>query len=207
MARSDRQAHWQGVYTTKLENEVSWFQECPDISFEMIRTAGLAPGSAIVDIGGGASRLVDVLIADGFDVTVLDLSEAALSAARLRLGDNASLAQWIVADVTTWEPPHQYNLWHDRAAFHFLTEQTDRVAYVARLKKALGPGGQAIIGTFAMDGPERCSGLPIMRYDAQRLGEALGDRFALIETRSEEHRTPWHSTQRFQFSRFAFAGG
>ena len=202
MTDQDRQAHWQGVYTTKAENEVSWFQDSPDISFELIRSAGLAQGSAIIDVGGGASRLVDKLLEHEFDLTVLDLSEAALTVARSRLGQKADTVRWIATDVTTWTSSYVFDLWHDRAAFQFLTEEEDRAAYISRLTQALRPGGYAVIGTFALDGPARCSGLPVMRYDARSLRAVLGDRFDLAETRSDIHQTPWGSKQRFQFSRF-----
>ena len=118
------------------------------------------------------------------------------------LGSASARVDWIVADVTTWQPQRRYDIWHDRAAFHFLTEPADRAAYIARLGQALVPAGQAIIGTFALDGPEKCSGLPVQRYDAASLAETLGSDFRLMETRHEIHRTPWQSTQAFQFSRF-----
>jgi len=138
-------------------------------SLALIAEIGAKPGSAIIDVGGGASRLVDHLIEQGFrDVTVLDLSAAALEAAKARLGDRADKAHWRVADATNWEPTRSYDVWHDRAAFHFLTESRDRDAYLARLKQALKIGGYVIIATFALDGPEKCSGLPVMRYDAAR---------------------------------------
>ncbi len=172
-----RQAHWQNVYTRKSENEVSWFQENPAPSLELIAQVGATPASAIIDIGGGASRLVDNLIDRGFDdVTVLDLSEAALEAAKARLGTRADQVHWIVADATIWEPQKAYDIWHDRAAFHFLTEEGDRAAYLARLERAVKVGGYAIIATFALDGPERCSGLPVVRYDPASLGQTLGPR-------------------------------
>ena len=148
-----RQAHWENVYSTRGEREVSWFQERPALSLELIRAAGATARSFVIDIGGGASRLVDALVAEGFDsVAVLDLSEAALAATKARLGDKAAKVTWIVADVTTWEPSQRYDVWHDRAALHFLTDAADRAAYVARLARALRPGGHAIIGTFALDG-------------------------------------------------------
>jgi len=193
--------HWQDVYTTRRETEVSWFQAAPSLSLELIQSVGALGQAAIVDIGGGASRLVDALLDRGCrDVTVLDVSEAALSAARVRLGDRAAQVQWIAADVTRWDPPRQYDLWHDRAAFHFLTDANDRAAYVERLGRALRSGGHAIIATFAADGPERCSGLPVVRYDAAMLAAALGNRFALVESRREDHLTPMGTTQRFQYS-------
>jgi SAM-dependent methyltransferase len=203
MSTEDRHDHWQKVYTSKGENEVSWFQESPAPSLELIERAGANPASDIIDIGGGASRLVDALIERGFSaVTALDLSEAALATAKARLGARAKRVQWVAGDVTIWEPRQSYDVWHDRAAFHFLTEARDRAAYLSRLKKCLKPGGHAIIATFALDGPERCSGLPVMRYDAASLAEMLGEEFTLVETRRHLHSTPWHSTQQFQFSIF-----
>jgi SAM-dependent methyltransferase len=203
MQSESRQAHWQNVYTKKGENEVSWFQENPAPSLELIAQIRAPPASAILDIGGGASRLVDHLIDLGFqDVTVLDLSEAALEAAKARLGSLAAQVHWIVADATVWEPQKAYDVWHDRAAFHFLTEDRDRAAYVARLERALKMGGYAIIATFALDGPERCSGLPVVRYDPASLGQTLGRAFQLVHTRRHAHATPWGSDQSFQFSVF-----
>jgi SAM-dependent methyltransferase len=199
----DRQAHWENVYATKREDEVSWFQENPVLSLDLIDAAGATRESRIIDIGGGESRLVDVLLQRGFRLlTVLDLSETALAAARARIGDEARNVEWIVADVTKWTPSRQYDIWHDRAAFHFLTDPDDRAAYVSRLKSALRPGGQAIIGTFALDGPEKCSGLPVQRYDGASLQTTLGSEFTILEQRREAHTTPWGSTQSFQFTRF-----
>jgi 2-polyprenyl-3-methyl-5-hydroxy-6-metoxy-1,4-benzoquinol methylase len=201
MSDVSRKAHWENVYSTKGENEVSWFQENPAPSLELIDLANPTSESAIVDIGGGASRLVDSLVARGFtDVTVLDLSEAALATAKSRLGDNH--VQWIVADFTEWVPARTYDIWHDRAAFHFLTEPGHRAAYVARLKQAVKPGGHVIVGTFAIDGPERCSGLPVNRYDPASLAAELGEGFSLVDARRHEHSTPWAATQRFQFCTF-----
>lgn len=203
METESRQAHWETVYTSKSENEVSWFQESPALSLALIPEVGATSSSAIIDIGGGASRLVDHLIEDGFqDVTVLDLSAAALDAAKARLGERAARAHWLVADATAWEPSRMYDVWHDRAAFHFLTEARDREAYIARLRQALTIGGHAIIATFALDGPEKCSGLPVARYDAASLGQTLGSGFALLQSQRSEHATPWGSQQRFQFSVF-----
>jgi SAM-dependent methyltransferase len=199
----DRSAHWDGVYATKGADEVSWFQENPAISIELIKQTHASSGSAIIDIGGGASRLVDVLLRDGYRaITVLDLSATALELAKERIGPASATVDWIVADVTTWRPVRQYEVWHDRAAFHFLTDPDERRAYLDCLRSAVAPGGQIIIGTFALDGPEKCSGLPVLRYDSKSLAEQLGASFELVETRSELHRTPWNSNQAFQFSRF-----
>jgi SAM-dependent methyltransferase len=203
METESRQAHWQNVYTSKAENEVSWFQENPAPSLALIAEIGATLSSAIIDIGGGASRLVDHLIERGFrDVTVLDVSAAALETAKARLRERASDAHWLVADVTAWEPSRTYDVWHDRAAFHFLTDERDRDGYVAHLRQALKIEGHAIIATFALDGPEKCSGLPVERYDAARLGQTLGSGFKLLRSQRDEHATPWGSQQRFQFSVF-----
>jgi SAM-dependent methyltransferase len=203
MSVSDRQAHWEKLYSTKAEREVSWFQESPSPSLDLLRLAGAVRETEIIDIGGGPSRLVDALVERGFErVTVLDLSEAALAMARSRLGEKAGRVQWIAADVTQWNPTQPYDIWHDRAAFHFLTAAADQEAYLARLRRALPPGGHAIIGTFALDGPEKCSGLPVVRRDAASLGRLLGEEFLLIDERRHEHVTPWGATQPFQFSTF-----
>jgi SAM-dependent methyltransferase len=199
----ERQAHWQNVYETKGEREVSWFQERPAISIELIRATGVDADASIVDIGGGASRLADTLIGEGFrSIAVLDLSETALTASRERLGARAKQVSWIVADVMTWQPEQRYDVWHDRAAFHFLTEQGDRKAYAECAGKAVRPGGHVIIGTFALDDPEQCSGLPVIRHDATSLSVALGHSFKLVESRRQDHHTPGGKLQRFQFSLF-----
>lgn len=195
--------HWQNVYQTKDERSVSWFQRTPDMSLDFIKESRPANGASIIDIGGGTSSLADALLSAGYRVTVLDISEAALSVARSRLADRASEITWIAADVRTWEPTAAaYDLWHDRAAFHFLTAPEDRTAYIARMKQALRTGGIAIIATFALDGPEKCSGLPVTRYSGETLAQTLGPGFELIETRAHDHLTPSGATQRFQFSRF-----
>jgi SAM-dependent methyltransferase len=203
MTAAERQTHWQNVYQTNGEREVSWFQEVPAISLDLIRATGVGPDAAIIDIGGGASRLVDALIAEGFhSLTVLDLSESALATSRDRLGPKAKNVGWIVADVAQWHPNKTYDVWHDRAAFHFLTESSDRSAYAECVRNAVRPSGHVIIGTFAPDGPERCSGLPVVRHDAASIGKVLSHSFKLLESRRHDHQTPSGTIQRFQFSRF-----
>jgi len=203
MSDVGRKAHWENVYTTKSEKEVSWFQENPAPSLELIALAGLHADARIIDIGGGASRLVDALVGQKIgQVTVLDLSAAALDAAKKRLGDRGAAVEWVIADATTWEPSQAYDLWYDRATFHFLTNASDRSAYVRNLQKAVRSGGHVIMGTFALEGPERCSGLSVMRYDAGMLGAILGTDFRLIDSRRHDHATPWGVVQRFQFSTF-----
>lgn len=189
MGKHDRRLHWENVYRTKGESDVSWFEESPAISLELIHAAGVKTDASIIDVGGGASRLVDALLDEGFEaVTVLDLSSEALVSAKARLGARSAKVQWIVADATTWEPAQTYAVWHDRAAFHFLIEEKDRAAYAERVLRAVRPGGHVIIGTFALDGPERCSGLPVVRHDAASLGKILGPSFELIETRIRRRR-------------------
>ena len=203
MSDVGRKAHWENVYTSKGEREVSWYQESPAPSLELIALAGLSADASIIDIGGGASRLVDALVERNFaQVTVLDLSAAALDVAKQRLGDKGVGVKWVTADVTRWEPTETYDLWHDRAAFHFLTDPADQSAYLDRLNKAVKRGGYVVIGTFALDGPEKCSGLPIVRYDAVALSAILGTDFKLIDNRRHDHATPWGALQRFQFSTF-----
>jgi SAM-dependent methyltransferase len=199
----NRQAHWENVYQTKGERDVSWFQETPEISLDLIRATGAGTAASIIDIGGGASRLADALLDDGYrSLTVLDLSDKALATSRARLGARAGQVTWLVADVTNWQPTGTFDVWHDRAAFHFLTEPQDRLAYGECVRKAVRPGGHVIIGTFAPDGPERCSGLPVVRHDHTTIAEVLGSWFKLAESRRHEHKTPGGAIQRFQFSRF-----
>jgi cyclopropane fatty-acyl-phospholipid synthase-like methyltransferase len=203
MTEFNRQDHWQNVYREKGEYQVSWFQEQATASLELIGELGIKSNAPIIDIGGGASRLVDALGERGYlDLTVLDLSDSATSIAKERLGERAAAVHWIVSDVTRWQPSRQYDLWHDRAAFHFLTEAADRNAYIKTLTAWLRTGGHAIIATFAMDGPERCSGLPVVRYDAARLSAALGPAFVPVKSQRHDHTTPWGAIQRFQFGVF-----
>lgn len=207
MPSLDRKSHWETVYARKDESEVSWYEQTPALSLELIAEAGATAESAVIDVGAGAARLVDGLLNLGYtDVTVLDVAASALSKAKARLGARASQVDWIVGDVTSWEPKRRYDVWHDRAVFHFLTDPRDRAAYVKRMGRAVKTGGHAIIGTFAPEGPERCSGLPVERYDAASLAAALPASFALVSTRVQEHRTPAGAIQRFQFSTFRNGG-
>ncbi len=203
MTATDRKSHWENIYSTRREDEVSWFQENPALSVALIREAGITPSARVIDVGGGGSRLVDVLVAEGqAEVTVLDLADAALARARQRLGEVPNVT-WVVADVTDWTPDRQFDLWHDRATFHFLTTAAEQAAYVRVMNRALKPGGIAIIGTFAPDGPQTCSGLPVSRHDAASLQAILGNDFRLLATRHQEHVTPRGAAQKFQFSTFA----
>ncbi|MFM6989797.1 MAG: class I SAM-dependent methyltransferase [Rhodoferax sp.] len=196
-----QQAHWENVYQTKAPDTVSWFQEHATRSLQLIRSIDQAANAQIIDIGGGASTLVDDLLASGFKhVSVLDLSESALQLARSRLGSLAPHVTWIAGDITTVElPAHAYDIWHDRAVFHFLTDPADRMAYVRQVMKTVKPGGHVIVAAFAPDGPEQCSGLPVTRYDHDQLHNEFGTAFELLEHSKEGHMTPWGSVQHFVY--------
>ncbi len=203
MSDTNVRAHWEGIYSTKDESEVSWFQATPTNSLALITGNGLSLNSSIIDIGGGASRLIDALLDAGFfNVTVLDIAEGALERTMNRLGSRARSVEWVVADITRWTPSERYDIWHDRAVFHFLTERKDRLAYRKALLKAVNPRGMAIFGTFAQDGPEQCSGLPVMRYSPESLAEELDGDLRLLDSLMESHVTPGGALQQFQFSRF-----
>ena len=199
--------HWETVYTTKATDEVSWFQPHAQLSLDLIKAAATDKNAGIIDVGGGASTLVDDLLAEGYrDLTVLDLSAAALQAARRRLGAQESLVRWIEADITEVDlPGKRYDVWHDRAVFHFLTTQKQRDAYVRTVFNAVKPGGHVIVATFAEDGPLQCSGLPVMRYDADSLAATLGPGFTLLHSRRHDHVTPAGVIQHFRFSAFRCA--
>lgn len=196
--------HWEAVYETKSAESVSWFEETPAVSLDLISEFYRGKGG-VIDIGGGASRLVDALLDKGYaPVAVLDLSANALGVAKTRLGDRAKRIEWIIADVTRWHPAHRYDVWHDRAAFHFLIDAASQHAYANTMRAALNPGGVAIIGTFAPDGPERCSGLPVSRHNSASIAKVLGGDFEQIGERRHAHLTPGGAIQQFQFSMFRF---
>jgi SAM-dependent methyltransferase len=196
-------AHWEGIYSTKPATEVSWFQEHSDVSLGLIRRTNLARDGAIIDVGGGASRLVDDLLSEGYrHLTVLDVSAAALGLARRRLGPLADAVTWLEADITSGAlPRRRFDLWHDRAVFHFLTDANDRARYIRSARHALRPGGHIIVATFGPDGPSRCSGLPVVRYDPGRLHGEFGASFEPVEHASEDHRTPFGTVQQFIYCR------
>lgn len=188
---ADTTGHWDDVYATRAVDEVSWFQSEPTTSLELIDARDLDRRDGVVDVGGGASTLVDRLLDRGWsDVTVLDVSERALEVARQRLGDRAAQVGWIVADVRRWLPGRTFRLWHDRAVFHFLTSAGDRQAYVRTAADAVEVGGWLVVATFALDGPESCSGLSVRRHDAQTLARALAPAFEAVSSRREVHVTP-----------------
>ena len=198
MTPIDRREHWDRVYEDRGPTGVSWFQQTPRISLEMIDVAEIPPGEAALDVGGGASPLAGALLARGFtDVSVLDLSEVALQASRARLGEAAARVEWIHADILDWAPERAYGLWHDRAVFHFLVDAESVERYVSAARSALRPGGCLVIGSFAEYGPTSCSGLPVARYDARTLAGAFGPGFALVRSCRDEHLTPAGAVQAF----------
>jgi SAM-dependent methyltransferase len=200
----DRRLHWERVYGEKAPTEVSWFQPRPETSLALVKGLGLTPEARIIDVGGGASTLVDHLLEEGFTaVTVLDLSGRALAHARRRLGNRAARVRWVEADVTAAEFERPFDLWHDRAVFHFLVDPTDRDRYRERVTAAVAPGGHAIVATFDEHGPERCSGLPVVRYGPEALAREMGPGFALQSTHREVHRTPAGRDQSFVYCVFA----
>lgn len=201
----NRREHWERVYTTKQPTEVSWYQPTPARSLEMLRAAAAGPTADIIDIGGGDSTLVDAVITDRLGtITVLDISGAALVRARARLGERSREVTWLEGDVTRVALPlGAFDIWHDRAVFHFLTDADDRARYAMTASAALKPGGTLIMATFAADGPLKCSGLEVMRYSADSLAVALGDAFHLTSSFNDVHRTPSGGEQRFLYALFS----
>jgi SAM-dependent methyltransferase len=197
------QRHWQQVHESKVEEQVSWFQARPEMSLRLIKETGVTRGARIIDVGGGASRLVDCLLDDGFSsLAVLDIAEGGLSKAKQRLGARAKNVEWIVSDVTSYRAATQWDLWHDRAVFHFLVDESAREAYRQVVERAVGPRGHVILATFGPDGPERCSGLPVVRYGAEDLSAELGSAFTLRRSVIEQHRTPAGAVQEFLYCWF-----
>lgn len=195
--------HWREVYAAKLPDEVSWYQASPTPSLTALDRVGDHPTRSLVDIGGGASTLVDALLDQGWrDVTVVDIAESALAASRKRLGRRAAGVDWQVADIRNWRPARSFDVWHDRAVFHFLTEEVDRGAYKLALDAGTDAGSHVIIATFSPDGPETCSGLPVRRYDAAAIAGELGAGFAPFADWREIHTTPWGAEQSFQWCIF-----
>jgi 2-polyprenyl-3-methyl-5-hydroxy-6-metoxy-1,4-benzoquinol methylase len=195
----ENKTHWEQIYHTKDCERVSWYQLHPRLSLQYIQNTGIGKTGHIIDVGGGASTLVDHLLDDGFQhVTVLDISVEALEIVQQRLGQRAGLVTWLEADITqTTLPHHKYDVWHDRAVFHFLTETQNRQRYVNVVREAVKPGGHVIVATFASDGPERCSGLEVARYDPQSLHSEFGTDFKLLDSTREEHQTPFSTQQKF----------
>jgi ubiquinone/menaquinone biosynthesis C-methylase UbiE len=197
----NRQQHWENIYQTKKRDEVSWFREHLDTSLRMIANTGVGKDAAIIDVGGGNSTLVDDLLEAGYvDVSVLDISSKAIADSKERLGAKADEINWIVADITTIElPADHYDVWHDRAVFHFLTGEEDRREYVELVKRSLKDGGHIIVASFSLDGPKKCSGLDIVQYSPETMHDEFGDSFRLVESVGETHNTPFGTTQDFVY--------
>lgn len=197
----DKKAHWESVYQTKSPESVSWYAPHLLTSVNYIRSAAPDKRSAIIDVGGGESTLVDDLLVAGYTrITVMDISAIALRVARERLGQRGDQARWQAADILEAElQPATFDIWHDRAVFHFLTTDAQREKYVAQVLRALKPGGFAIVGTFGPDGPDKCSGLPVSRYAPGELHSRFGDPFELVESATEMHTTPWGAPQQFVY--------
>ena len=196
MHPSSATAHWESVYSTKDPREVSWFEESPEASLQLIADAGLPPGAAIIDVGAGASALGPALAAQGYEVTVADISATALEAAA------AAGIEAVLADARDHDFGRTFDLWHDRAVFHFMVSATDQDAYLATLRGTLRPQGQLVIATFGPEGPESCSGLPVHRYGHEELAARLGGDFSLVSWETLDHRTPGGNVQQFLFARF-----
>jgi SAM-dependent methyltransferase len=204
----DRRHYWEQVYATRQAEKLGWYKPRLDTSLAWIMALDPDPRAAIIDVGGGASTLVDDLVDEGFEsITVLDVADTALQVSRRRLGHQADLVMWLSGDISEYRlPASQFDIWHDRAVLHFLTNPADRDAYVANLRRALKPGGHAIIGLFAPEAPPKCSGLPVQRYDHKALADVLGDAFELLEHRKESHTTPGGVEQMYLYCRFRKSG-
>ena len=201
MSADDVKTHWEKVYATKAPDQVSWYRPHLEMSLSLIERAAGGVSASIIDVGGGESTLVDDLLARGYqNITVLDLSQAAIDVTKKRLKEAADRVHWITADVTTVElEPGAYDIWHDRAVFHFLTSMEKRLAYVNAVARAVKRGGHVIVSTFGLEGPTKCSGLEVMRYDADSLHRQFDSRFRLVESSKELHHTPFGTTQQFLY--------
>lgn len=204
METFNRKEHWEKIYQTKSLNEVSWYQPTPTTSLELIQELNLAKDAVIIDVGGGDSFLVDHLLELGYtNITVLDISQAALARAQERLGAKAALVQWIEADASVFEAPQAYDCWHDRATFHFLRDENEIQHYLATARKGIKPGGQLILGTFFEEGPTKCSGIEIKQYSQESMTEKLSKWFHKIKCITKEHLTPFNTIQQFVFCSFS----
>jgi ubiquinone/menaquinone biosynthesis C-methylase UbiE len=197
----DRKAHWDTIYKTKGPQAVSWYREHLETSLALIEGAAASRSAAVIDVGAGASTLVDDLLARGFrDVTVLDISQAAIEAAQRRLGPAADQVHWIAGDVLEMRlPAGKFEIWHDRAVFHFLTSKEQRAIYLGQVARTVKRGGHIIVSTFGPEGPTKCSGLEVMRYDADSLHRQFGQRFRLVKSSQELHETPFGTRQQFVY--------
>jgi len=203
MENLDRKKHWEKIYTAKEFKDVSWYQPVPETSLSFLEQCDIPKTAKIIDVGGGDSLLVDFLLEAGYeDISVLDISAHALERAQVRLGDKAGKVTWIVADASSFEPMEQYDFWHDRAAFHFFTEEADIQNYLHVLAKGIQPGGILVLGTFSETGPQKCSGIEIRQYSERSMTERLKDGFDKIHCRAIDHTTPFDTVQNFIFCSF-----
>lgn len=195
----DRRTHWENVYQTKLPDQVSWYREHLDNSIQMILQTGVEKNGAVIDVGGGSSTLVDDLLDFGFsEVKVLDISETAIQNSKERLGTDANKVEWIEADITKISlPKNHFDVWHDRAVFHFLTDAEDRRKYVELVKSSVKVGGHIIVASFGLNGPQKCSGLDVVRYSPEKMHGEFGDEFELVKSLNEQHNTPFGKEQEF----------
>lgn len=200
--KKDRKTHWEDIYRTHPPERHGWYQDSPDVSLSLIEATGVLDGGSIIDVGGGASRLIERLVETRCRLTVLDISSPALEEAKKKLGDRAARVAWVVADITRHTFAETFDLWHDRAVFHFLVNPEDRRAYVAALNSALGIGGHLVISTFGPEAPKKCAGLKVVRYSPESLHRELGGNFALEEVKEELHTTPGGTKQEFIYCRF-----
>lgn len=199
-AQSHASQHWDSVYSTKSAQERSWTETVPDESLDFIKQTSTDLDAPVIDIGGGASLLVDELLNAGYsNVSLLDISQSALDETKTRIDatPNKSHVSYICTDITQWQPTHTYTTWHDRAVFHFLTDESDRNIYVALASTAIASGGHLVLATFAPDGPESCSGLPVQRWSVNELARLFSDSFTLVDSTTSNHTTPWDSKQPF----------
>ena len=203
MENLDRKKHWENIYQTKSLDEVSWYQPTPSTSLDFLKQFNISKSAKIMDIGGGDSFLVDHLLNLGYtDITVLDISESSLNRAKQRLGDNATRVKWIVADAAAFKPTEQYDFWHDRAAFHFLTKEQEITNYIKTIQKSIKPSGILVIGTFSENGPKKCSGIDIKQYSEKSMTKQLNAFFEKIKCISVDHQTPFDTIQNFIFCSF-----
>ena len=201
--KRNRKAHWNRVYEKNSPSEVGWYQEHPEMSLKLIAATGVGLDGSIIDVGGGTSKLSGILLDQGYKkLTVLDISGSSIEGAKLQFGQKYKDITWIEADITTFNFTENFDIWHDRAVFHFLTESLDRKRYVSSVNEALKPGGYLIISTFGLEGPPRCSGLKVVRYSPETLSNEFGDGFKLLETIDEIHTTPSKIQQQFIYCRF-----
>lgn len=201
--KRNQKQHWDSIYKKNKPDELSWYQDYPQLSLKLIGKTGVGLDAEIIDIGGGTSKLIGILVDQGFrKLTVLDISSESIEKAKSQFGDKSKQITWIEEDITSFNPPHSFDIWHDRAVFHFLTNINDRKKYIESVIRAVNSGGHMIISTFGLEGPPKCSGIKVVRYSAESLSEEFGNNFRLVESFSEVHDTPSKVQQNFIYCRF-----